>query len=172
MASQIDVQEMEARRKNGALLLDVRTSAEFWEVHVEGAVNVPLADLSTEKVATLRRATEPVFVLCKGGVRAAQAAETLARGGMENVFSIKGGTTACCDLGVSVVRGEKSAMSMERQVRIAAGSLVLCGVIGGMTLHPTFYFLSALVGAGLVFSGIADWCGMALLLTRLPWNRK
>lgn len=172
MASQIDVREMEARRKNGALLLDVRTPAEFREVHVEGAVNVPLSDVSVEKVTTLRRAAEPVFVLCKGGVRAAQAAETLTRGGMENVFSVKGGTTACCDLGVTVVRGEKSAISIERQVRIAAGSLVLLGVIGGMTLHPTFYLLSAFIGAGLVFSGITDWCGMALLLMRLPWNRK
>ena len=69
-----------------------------------------------------------------------------------------------------VQRGEK-VMSLERQVRIAAGALVLIGVGLGTWMHPLFYGLSAFVGAGLAFAGITDWCGMGLLLAKTPWNR-
>jgi hypothetical protein len=69
-----------------------------------------------------------------------------------------------------VVRGKK-AISLERQVRIAAGSLVLLGVIGSLLIHPYVIGLSAFVGAGLLFAGITDTCGMGMLLARMPWNR-
>jgi acetyltransferase-like isoleucine patch superfamily enzyme len=69
------------------------------------------------------------------------------------------------------VKGSKSAISIERQVRIGAGILVLTGVILGFLIHPAFFGLSAFIGAGLVFAGVTDWCGMGLLLARAPWNR-
>ncbi len=69
-----------------------------------------------------------------------------------------------------MVRGKK-AVSLERQVRIVAGSLALAGTALGWLVHPAWYGLSALVGAGLIFAGVTDRCGMALLLCRLPWNR-
>jgi len=53
---------------------------------------------------------------------------------------------------------------LERQVRIAAGVLVLTGVTLGTFVHHGLYVISAFVGAGLVFAGITDWCGMGLLL--------
>ena len=77
---------------------------------------------------------------------------------------------ACAQAGLPLVRG-KQVISLERQVRIAAGSLVLTGVILGWFVHPIFFGLSAFVGAGLVFAGVTDTCGMGLLLARMPWNR-
>ena len=62
-------------------------------------------------------------------------------------------------------------MSLERQVRIAAGTLVVLGTVLGLTVHPGFIGLSAFVGAGLIFAGVTDTCGMGLLLARMPWNR-
>jgi len=70
-----------------------------------------------------------------------------------------------------VNRGAK-AVSLERHVRIAAGSLVLFGVILGTWVHPGFYGLSAFVGAGLIFAGVTDWCGMAMVLAKMPWNQR
>jgi hypothetical protein len=72
--------------------------------------------------------------------------------------------------GLPVVRGSK-AISLERQVRMAAGSLVLLGILLAWLVHPACYGLSALVGAGLVFAGMTNTCGMGLLLARMPWNR-
>ena len=74
------------------------------------------------------------------------------------------------EAGLPVVRGKK-AISLERQVRIAAGSLVLLGVLLGWLVHPAFIGLSAFVGAGLVFAGVTDTCGMGMMLARMPWNQ-
>ena len=91
---------------------------------------------------------------------------------MEQTVIIAGGTKAWIDAGLPVTRSEVQVISLERQVRIAAGSLVLVGAVLGWLVHPGFFGLSAFVGAGLVFAGITDFCGMGLLLARLPWNTR
>ena len=58
-----------------------------------------------------------------------------------------------------------------RQVQIAAGALILAGVILSVTVNPAFLGLSAFVGAGLTFAGVTGWCGMAHLLALMPWNK-
>ena len=85
---------------------------------------------------------------------------------------MEGGTLAWGDAGLPLERGRISMISLERQVRIAAGSLVLIGLILGYFVTPWFIALSAFVGAGLVFAGITDYCGMGLLLAKLPWNTR
>ena len=82
----------------------------------------------------------------------------------------KGGTLAWDKAGLPVQRGQK-AMSLERQVRIAAGSLVFTGAALGFFVHPYFIGLSAFVGAGLVFAGITDTCGMGMMIAKMPWNQ-
>src|SRR5262249_51819495 len=104
------------------------------------------------------------------GGRGKQACEKFLAAGFANIVNIEGGTLACVECGLQVVRGKKM-MSLERQVRIAAGLLVLLGAILGWLVHPVFVGLSAFVGAGLVFAGITDTCGMGLMLAKMPWNR-
>jgi Protein of unknown function (DUF2892) len=86
------------------------------------------------------------------------------------VVNVEGGMLACIEAGLQVVRGKK-AISLERQVRIAAGLLVVLGSLLGWFVHPAFIGLSAFVGAGLLFAGITDTCGMGMLLARMPWNQ-
>jgi rhodanese-related sulfurtransferase len=152
-------------------LIDVRTPVEFREVHVDFARNVPLDQLDPAAIMQARNGSsqEPLYVLCRSGGRGQQACEKFAKAGFSNVVNIEGGTLACVEAGLPVVRGQK-AMSLERQVRIAAGSLVLLGVALSF-LHPYLIGLSAFVGAGLVFAGITDTCGMGMLLARMPWNQ-
>ncbi len=161
----------ERNRAGKTELIDVRTPAEFREVHVENARNVPLDRLDPVAFMTARNgaASEPLYVVCKGGTRSAKACEEFIKAGFENVVSVEGGTSACVAAGLPVVRG-KETMSLERQVRIAAGSLVLLGVIGSLWFQPLIG-LSAFVGAGLVFAGVTDTCGMGMLLARMPWNK-
>ena len=151
-------------------LLDVRTPAEFGEVHVAFARNVPLDRLDPKAVFGGRSSDEPVYVVCRSGSRGQKACEAIAAAGFPHVVNVEGGTLACVDAGLPVVRGRK-VMSLERQVRIAAGSLVLVGVGLGF-VHPAFFGLSGFVGAGLVFAGITDTCGMGMLLAKMPWNRR
>lgn len=148
-------------------LIDVRTPAEFGELHAEGARNVPLDGLDP---AALRRDPDALLVvLCRSGSRGRKACEALGQAGWQGVVNVEGGTVAWEAAGLPVVRGKK-AMSLERQVRIAAGGLVLLGVGLGF-VSPWFLGLAAFVGAGLVFAGVTDTCGMGMLLARMPWNR-
>ena len=154
-------------------LIDVRTPVEFREVHVENRPQRPIGSTRSGGVdAGSQRLgqDEPLYVICRSGSRGQQACEKFLQGGLLNVVNIEGGTMACVEAGLPVVRGKK-AISLERQVRIAAGSLVLLGAMLGWFVHPAFIGLSAFIGAGLVFAGITDTCGMGMMLARMPWNQ-
>jgi len=172
--SVITPQELAELCKQGKKLdlIDVRTPVEFREVHVEIARNVPLDGLDPATVMHARNGSkdEPLYVICRSGSRGKQACEKFFAAGFTNVVNVEGGTLACVDCGLPVVRGKK-AISLERQVRLAAGFLVLLGALLGWLVHPAFLALSAFVGAGLVFTGITDTCVMGLLLARMPWNQ-
>ena len=172
----VPASEVAARRSRGlpADLIDVRTPVEFAAVHAEGARLVPLDKLDPQAVMSARSgpADEPLYVICKSGGRAARAVEKFRAAGFANVICVEGGTAAWEQAGLPVVRGTARVIPLERQVRIAAGTLVLLGVLLGWLVHPAFYGLSAFVGAGLVFAGLTDWCGMGLLLARMPWNTR
>jgi len=151
-------------------VLDVRTPVEFAEVHVPQARNFPLADLNPASLSLSK--TKPVYLLCRSGQRASKAADKLSQAGFTNPVVVAGGTLAWIDAQLPVTRGASNVISLERQVRIVAGLLVLSGIALGWFVHRGFFGLSAFVGAGLVFAGITDFCGMGLLLARMPWNRK
>ncbi|WAC17765.1 rhodanese-like domain-containing protein [Luteolibacter sp. SL250] len=148
-----------------AELIDVRTPLEFREVHAQGAKNLPLDTLDPSSLPD----GKPIYLLCRSGQRATRAAEKFSSSQLPVV--VEGGTLAWVEAGLPVVRSEKKVIGLERQVRIAAGSLVLTGFLLGWFVNPHFFFLSGFVGAGLVFAGITDWCGMGLLLAKAPWNR-
>ncbi|MGO8748097.1 MAG: rhodanese-like domain-containing protein [Thermoguttaceae bacterium] len=171
--STVSPNELERLCKEGKKidLIDVRTPVEFREVHVEIARNVPLDQIDVAALMQARNGTsEPLYIVCHSGSRGRQACEKFITAGFSNVVNIEGGTKACVEAGLPVVRGKK-AVSLERQVRIAAGSLVLLGAILGWLVNPAFIGLAAFVGAGLVFSGITNTCGMAMLIARMPWNQ-
>lgn len=152
-------------------MIDVRTPAEFREMHVEFAQNVPLDRLEAAPLMKDRNGTDqPYYIICRSGSRAKQACERLRSAGLTNVVHVEGGTLAWEQAGLPVIRGKK-AVSLERQVRIAAGSLVLLGIVLGAYVHPYWISLTAFVGAGLIFAGVTDTCGMGLLLARMPWNQ-
>ncbi len=153
-------------------LLDVRTPVEFREVHLAAARNVPLDQLDPAQFMQARSGSkeEPLYIICRSGSRGQQACEKFLQARYTNVVNIEGGTLACIEAGHPVVRGPK-AMSLERQVRIAAGLLVVVGVALGFFFHEAFLGLAGFVGVGLVFAGITDTCGMGLILAQMPWNK-
>ena len=166
--------ELSQRRQAGKSceLIDVRTPLEFRDVRVEFARNIPLDQLDPEAImrAGNGNAGEPLYFICQLGGRSQQACEMFQKKGFSNVVSVEGGTKACEKTDLPLVRGKK-AISLERQVRIVAGSLVLIGVVLGWQVHPAFYGLSAFIGGGLLFAGLSDTCGMGMMLARMPWNK-
>ena len=150
-------------------LLDVRTPGEFDSQHIDGAYNVPLDTLG-EHGAEIRGVTDPVVLVCRSGQRARKAEAALRATGMSNLHVLDGGMAAWIAAGQPMREG-KRRMSLERQVRIAAGALAATGGILGVFVNPLFAVLPALVGSGLVFSGVTDTCAMGTLLALLPHNR-
>jgi rhodanese-related sulfurtransferase len=175
VASISPAQLAELRRRGGNVtLIDVRTPAEYGEVHVDFARNVPLDRLNAQDVAGLADEGQVYFV-CKSGGRSQKACEKMLAAGIERVVSVEGGTAACEAAGLPVVRGRK-VMSLERQVRVAAGTLVAIGAAlaafgPDATWKAIGTGLAGFVGCGLVFAGLTDTCGMAMLIARMPWNQ-
>lgn len=170
--------DLELLIKSGkkALLIDVRTPSEFEEIHAPAAMNHPLDRLEPKAIAAARREaglgeSDPIHLICRTGTRAEEAARRLGAAGLGPLILVQGGTQGWERAGLPVIRGARQAISLERQVRIAAGLLVLGGTLAGAFLDPRFYAIPGFVGAGLVFAGITDRCGMAVLLGRMPWNQ-
>lgn len=169
-SSRIDAHQAHALGDQ-AVFIDVRTPGEYTERHIEGAISHPLSRLDPDSVKRLTGEGRSCIVVCLSGSRATRAAEKLSRAGLNAVHVLDGGIERWETAGLPVVHGRKS-MSLERQVRIAAGSLVFIGTILGVTVHPGFLALPAFVGAGLVFAGLTDTCGMGMLLAKMPWNQR
>jgi len=155
---------------NQSTVIDVRTPGEFNAAHVNGAQLQPLDQLDATSFCETYGTENPVYLLCQSGKRATVAAERLISAGHKDVFVVEGGTLAAIDAGLDINYG-KGAISIERQVRIAAGLLVLCGTLAGVFLHSAFLIVPGFVGAGLAFAGITNTCGMAMVLGKCPWNQ-
>ncbi|MEI7898836.1 MAG: MBL fold metallo-hydrolase [bacterium] len=150
-------------------VIDVRTGAEFEGEHILGSRLLPVDQVAV-RADEARAVPAPRLLLCQGGGRAAMAKKALENLHMAGLSVIEGGLGAYVKAGGQTVKG-RVRLSLERQVRIAAGSLSLLGVLMGFFIHPAFLILSGFVGAGLIFAGITDWCGMGLLLGKMPWNQ-
>lgn len=150
-------------------VIDVRTAAEYEGEHISGSRLIPVDQIES-RVNEVRAVPAPRLLLCRSGGRAAMAKKTLEKHHVAGLSVITGGIGAYVKAGGVTVKG-RSRISLERQVRIAAGSLSLLGVLLGFFVHPGFLILSGFVGAGLIFAGVTDWCGMGMLLAKMPWNR-
>jgi len=146
-------------------LIDVRTPSEFASVHVSIARNEPLDRLNPNAIQSARNGTacEPLYVICRSGVRGKQACEKLLVAGIANVVNVSGGTLACESIGLSVTKGKKS-IPLNCQVQILAGLLVMVGSALAYWVHPYWAALPAMMGGGLIYSGITDSCAMGMIL--------
>lgn len=153
-----------------AKILDVRSAMEFNQIHIEPSINIPI-DMLSSKFDELSQSKQSYLVLCHTGNRAAMAADMLIQSGIHSVKVIQGGIINWQKEKLPVIKGQ-GGISLERQVRIIAGSLVLLGVILSFLLHGAFIFISVFVSCGLIFAGITDNCLMGILLMKLPYNKK
>lgn len=166
----ITVHELNARLSDGdidEILVDVREPNEYKSVHIAEAKNIPLTKVhdSVDRLRTIKS----VYVLCASGVRSTHACQILHDTGL-NVINVEGGLGAWERAGLPMVRTGKQVIPIVRQVMLVAGSLVLIGIIFGVSVNSWWLLCSALVGAGLTFAGATGICGMQYVLERMPWN--
>lgn len=168
MINTLSPQDAAARVQAGtAQIIDIRDPSEYAEVHIQGAQLIPASVLELHPI---NKDKEIIFT-CRSGKRTEATRPVLERVVQGSGFILEGGIQAWEKAGFPVVHMPAGPLPMFRQIQIAAGSLVLLGILGSALWHP-FFVLSAFVGAGLIFAGITGFCGMGLLLAKMPWNRK
>src|SRR5690606_36632127 len=110
-----------------------------------------------------------ILLMCQSGNRATQACRKLVNAGLSSASVIEGGMNAWIAAGGPVERG-RQRWSLERQVRLVAGLIVLLSVLASIWLPPA-RFVAGFIGAGLVFAALTNTCAMGMLLAKLPYNR-
>jgi rhodanese-related sulfurtransferase len=157
--------------RKGAMLVDIRDADEHARERIPGARNHALARLDQDSPA--RSGDDVLIFHCKSGMRTKGNADRLAAAACDcNAYILEGGLDAWKKAGLPVALDRKQPIEIMRQVQIAAGSLVLLGVALGAWLNPEFYAVSGVIGAGLIFAGVSGFCGMARLLSAMPWNKR
>jgi len=154
----------------GYKLIDVRSALEYSQEHIDGSVNIPI-DMLASRAAELGLSEDGYIVLCRTGTRSPMAADMLSQAGAHAVKILDGGITRWSRDRLPVTKGE-GGISLERQVRVIAGSLVLAGITLALFVDMRFIAISLFVGCGLVFAGLTDSCLMGMLLMKLPYNKR
>jgi rhodanese-related sulfurtransferase len=166
--SRLSPQELAEQHRSGQVtIVDVREPMEYVGGHIPGSTNIPLSRLGQAELPE-----GPLVLICQSGNRSSQGvAQLVRRGHPHPVADLEGGVPAWQRSGFPVHKRKGAPLPLMRQVQIAAGSLVLLGVILSQAVAPGWIWLSGFVGAGLVFAGVSGFCGMARLLAVMPWNR-
>jgi rhodanese-related sulfurtransferase len=151
-------------------VIDVREFSEFNNERIADAQLMPLSNF--EKHVDEIDHAKPVYLMCRSGNRAKNAAEKLASKGFTDIHVVEGGMVAWAGADLPVVKGESRVWSLERQVRFAAGMFGLTGVLLSLFVSPYLLLIPAFVGAGLMFSAAIDACAMGMTLARMPWNKE
>ena len=170
MVKQVSVHEVNELLDSGGecQVIDVREFSEFNSERIADAQLMPLSNF--ERHAEEIDHSKPVYLMCRSGNRAKQAAERLTKKGFTDIHVVEGGMVAWTRADLPIVKGDSKVWSLDRQVRFTAGLFVLTGLVFGFLVTPYFYLLSVFVGAGLVFSAATDTCAMGMMLARMPWN--
>jgi rhodanese-related sulfurtransferase len=148
-------------------VIDVRSNTEFRAGHIPGAINIPMDEIESRMLDLDR--DRPIVLICQAGQRARIVAGMLAPC-RKDLAVLQGGTKAWQSAGLPLARSSRVRWSLERQVRLGAGMLVVSGVLLSWFVNPRWIGLSAFVGLGLCFAGLTDICPMGLFLSRMPWN--
>lgn len=162
----ITAQEANALIAQGAQLVDIRGADEYAREHIAAARHLPPEALQAGQFAG------PVIFHCRSGHRTKTHAQRLAASAGGEAYILEGGIDAWKQAGLPVVRDASQPLEMQRQVQIAAGSLIVLGFVLGRWVNPGFFWLSGLIGAGLIFAGVSGFCGMAHVLAKMPWNQR
>lgn len=169
--TKMTVRDLEERLSRGERLqlIDVRSPQEYNETHVPCALNLPLEQIEN-RMGDLH-ADSPIVAICQSGRRAEMAQPMLSRAGAP-VYVLEGGTSAWVNEGLDVVGETSAKLPLMRQVQLVVGPLALIGAVLAITVNPMWAILPAFIGLGLSIAGATGFCGMGLMLSKMPWNRK
>ena len=152
-------------------LIDVRTPVEHEEMRISGSRLMPLDQLDPAAVKSASANADQCVLICRSGKRADAAFQKLQAAGCDKLVILDGGVMAWESAGLPLERTERKVLPLMRQVQLVIGVLALTGSILALTVHRNFALIPAFLGAGLTMAGATGWCGLAILLSKMPWNK-
>lgn len=161
---------IDAEKNNSSVdFINVCTPAEYKEKHINGVRSVPLDEI--ERHVQEFKDKKTIYVHCRSGRRGVAAIEKLSALGVRaELVNVEGGILAWEEAGYGTAK-ISSRLPLMRQTFIAAGALIIFAHILGLSASPLWFILSGAAGVGLFVAGLTGWCGMTLLLAKMPWNR-
>lgn len=162
---------IDVERSNPSIdFINVCTPDEYKEKHISGVRSVPLDEL--ERHVGEFKDKKTIYVHCRSGRRGMAAIQKLSKLGVQaELVNVEGGILAWEQAGYGTER-ISSRLSIMRQTLLATGVLIVLAHALALLVSPVWFIVSAVVGAGLLFAGLTGWCGMSMLLMRMPWNRE
>ncbi|WP_419902999.1 rhodanese-like domain-containing protein [Kiloniella sp.] len=161
---------VERLKNEDIFLVDIRNAQEYADECLKSSINIPIEELKDNDFENIRN--KVVVFYCRGGHRTAQATELLRKQPFKEIVILEGGLMAWKAQRLATKKSTRAPMDIMRQVQIIAGSLVMLGVVLGVTVSPNYLFISGFVGGGLFLAGISGFCGMARFLRFMPWNKR
>jgi rhodanese-related sulfurtransferase len=153
-----------------AVVVDVREPAEHAAEKIQGATLVPLGTVN--KTALPETGGKKLVIHCRSGKRSMNACEKLlAEDPNLEIYNLEGGISAWGTAGHSVASSGKFFLPLDRQVQLTIGLGVLIGSLLAYFVNPLFFLLTGFFGAGLTFAGLSGFCGLAMVMARMPWNQ-
>lgn len=156
---------------NSIALIDVRTPVEHEEMHITGSTLMPLDRLDPEAVRSESEGTTQTVLICRSGKRAEQAHEKLKAAGLENLIILEGGVLGWEEAGLPLEKTERKVLPLMRQVQLTIGVFAVIGSVLALSVNKNFAAIPLFLGAGLTMAGATGWCGLAILLSKMPWNQ-
>lgn len=154
-----------------AIVVDVREPSEYEAENIPGSKLVPLAGVSKKTLPEYKG--KKLVVHCRAGKRGSTACEKLLKEDQDlEIYNLEGGISAWIGAGNPVKSSGKFFLPLDRQVHLTIGTGVLVGSILGYYINPAFFLLSGFFGLGLAFAGLTGYCGLAMLMAKMPWNQK
>jgi len=153
-----------------AVLIDVREPAENESSKIEGSHLIPLGQISKKLLPSLEN--KKLVVHCHSGRRSLNACNKLLSEDSDlEIYNLEGGILSWTNGGNQILSSKKFFLPLDRQTQLTIGIFVLIGSLLGFFVNHLFFILPAFFGAGLCFAGITGWCGLAILLSKMPWNK-
>lgn len=155
---------------NEAVVVDVRERGEHEAEKISGANLVPLATVSKNSLPECQN--KKLVLHCRSGKRSSRACEKLLREDPNlEVYNLEGGIAAWSAAGCKTNCSGKFFLPLDRQVQLTIGLGILIGTILGYFVDENFFLLSGFFGLGLTFAGLSGYCGLAIFMAKMPWNK-
>ncbi len=157
---------------NEAVLIDVREPAEFASESIDHARNLPLSLVTIDEAHLPQHRDKRLVIHCQSGKRSMMACEKLKLSNAPfDIWNLEGGIVAWKENGLPLKSTGRKILPLDRQVQLTVGVIILTGMILGHWVHSIFFILPIIAGIGLMNAGLTGWCGMAKMISKIPWNQ-